>query len=78
MSTWTGGIFPPSSLVMSPKCSISGKWRRVMEMGAFTISLAHTGTIPFRRAASGNTPIPSNKLPNVISPMSKNVSHGEI
>jgi hypothetical protein len=50
---------------MSPKCAISGKWRFVTDMGAFSISLAHTGTIPKRDAARGNTPIPSNRLPNV-------------
>ena len=63
---WTGGIAPPSSFVMSPKCVISGKCRRVMDTGAFSISLAHRGTIPLRRAARGKTPMPSNKLPNVI------------
>ena len=63
--TWTAGIFPPSSLVMSPKCSISGKCRRVMEIGAFSISLAHSGVIPCLLAARGNTPMPSNKLPSV-------------
>lgn len=62
---WTAGMAPPSSFVMSPKCSICGKCRWVMETGAFTISLAHRGVIPFRDAANGNTPIPSNRLPNV-------------
>ena len=38
-----------------------------MEIGAFSISLAHAGTIPQRTAASGNTPIPSNRLPSRIS-----------
>ena len=36
----------------------------VMEIGAFSISLAHTGSMPQRTAASGNTPIPSNRLPS--------------
>ena len=61
---WTGGISRPSSFVTSPKCAISGKWRLVMEIGAFSISLAHTGSMPQRTAASGNTPIPSNRLPS--------------
>ena len=55
---------PPFSFVTSPKCAIPGKWRFVMEIGAFSISLAHAGTIPQRTAASGNTPIPSNRLPS--------------
>lgn len=57
---------PPTMRVMSPKWAISGKCRFVMEIGAFSISLAHTGVIPLRAAASGNTPIPSNRLPNLI------------
>ena len=61
---WTGGMSPPFSFVTSPKCAIPGKWRFVMEIGAFSISLAHAGTIPQRTAASGNTPIPSNRLPS--------------
>lgn len=61
---WTGGISRPSSFVTFPKCSISGKWRVVMEIGAFSISLAHTGSMPQRTAAKGNTPIPSNRLPS--------------
>ena len=62
---WTAGMAPPSSFVMSPKCSIPGKCRLVMETGAFSISLAHRGVIPLRDAARGNTPIPSNRLPKV-------------
>ena len=61
---WTGGRSRPSSFVTSPKCAISGKWRFVMEIGAFSISLAHIGSMPQRTAASGNTPIPSNRLPS--------------
>lgn len=64
---WTGGMAPPFSFVTFPKCAIPGKWRFVMEIGAFSISLAHTGTIPQRTAASGKTPIPSNRLPSRIS-----------
>ena len=62
---WTGGIFPPSTLVISPKCVILGKWRLVMAIGDFSISLAQMGMIPLREAARGNTPIPSNRLPNL-------------
>ena len=43
----------------------------VMEMGAFSISLAHTGRIPHREAARGNTPIPSKRLPSLISGMAR-------
>ena len=69
--TWTGGIFPPSTFVISPKCAISGKCLLVMEMGAFSISLAHTGRIPHREAARGNTPIPSKRLPSLMSGMAR-------
>ena len=61
---WTGGMSPPFSFVTSPKCAIPGKRRFVMEIGAFSISLAHIGSMPQRTAASGNTPIPSNRLPS--------------
>lgn len=44
---------------------MSGKWRFVMAIGDFSISLAQTGIIPLREAARGNTPIPSNRLPNL-------------
>ena len=59
--------FPASTFVISPKCAISGKCLLVMEMGAFSISLAHTGRIPHREAARGNTPIPSKRLPSLMS-----------
>ena len=36
----------------------------MIEIGAFSISLAHTGSMPQRTAAKGNTPIPSNRLPS--------------
>ena len=58
-------MFPPCIFVISPKCSMSGKWRFVMAIGDFSISLAQTGIIPLREAARGNTPIPSNRLPNL-------------
>lgn len=45
-----------------------------MEMGAFSISLAHTVVIPFRLAARGNTPIPSKRLPSLISATSVSLS----
>ncbi len=39
-----------------------------MEIGAFSISLAHWGHDPAdARAARGNTPIPSKRLPSRIS-----------
>lgn len=61
----TGGSFAPSSLVMSPTWIIPGKWCFVTSMGKASISLAHTGVIPFRTAASGKPPIPSKRLPMV-------------
>lgn len=63
----TGGSFAPSSLVMSPTWIISGKWCFVTSMGKASISLAHTGVIPFRTAASGKPPIPSKRLPIVVA-----------
>ena len=42
----------------------------VMEIGAFSISLAHTEWIPHREAARGKTPIPSNRLPSLMSGIS--------
>ena len=36
-----------------------------MEIGRASISLAHTGSMPQCTAASGNTPIPSNRLPSL-------------
>ena len=58
-------IIAPLIFVMSPKCSISGKCRLVMEIGRASISLAHTGSMPQCTAANGNTPIPSNRLPSL-------------
>ena len=37
-------------------------------MGKGSISLAHSGVIPCRMAASGKPPMPSNKLPRVLVP----------
>lgn len=50
---------------------MSGKCLLVMEMGAFSISLAQTGRIPHREAARGNTPIPSKRLPSLMSGMAR-------
>lgn len=44
---------------------MSGKWRFVMAIGDFSIALAQTGMIPLREAARGNTPVPSNRRPNL-------------
>lgn len=41
----------------------------VTSMGNGSISEAHTGVIPFRTAASGKPPMPSNRLPIVSSLM---------
>ena len=52
-------------------CFICGKRYAVTAIGKGSISLAHTGRISFMVAASGNPPIPSNRLPNfnsVIAP----------
>ena len=62
--TSTGGRLAPSSFVISPTWSIAGKCFFVTSMGNDSISLAHTGRIPFWTAASGNPPIPSNRLPS--------------
>jgi hypothetical protein len=51
VSTSTGGTAPPSSFVMSPKCSIFGKRRFVTETAFGNISLAHTAFIPKKEAA---------------------------
>ena len=66
----TGGSFAPSSLVMSPTWIISGKRCFVTSMGKASISLAHTGAIPFRTAARGKPPMPSKRLPMVsVTPL---------
>ena len=63
----TGFISLAFNLVISPKCSISGKCLFDIDIAFLSISLAHTVFIPTFLAAKGNTPIPSNKLPSVIS-----------
>ena len=61
----TGGRLAPSSLVMSPTWIMPGKCFLVTWMGNGSISLAQTGVIPLRTAASGKPPIPSNREPMV-------------
>ena len=63
----TGGSSSPRSFVMSPKCSIPGRRSCVTRMGNGSISLAHRGTTLLWMAASGKPPMPSNKLPMVIT-----------
>ena len=60
-----GGSSAPFSLVISPTCTMSGNRCFVTWMGKASISLAQTGMIPFCTAASGNPPIPSNRLPSL-------------
>jgi hypothetical protein len=48
---WTGGILPPSTFVISPKCSILGKWRFVTDIAFGSISLAQRVFIPKNEAA---------------------------
>jgi hypothetical protein len=50
-STSTGGIFPPSSFVMSPKCPIPEKCRFVIDTEFGRISLAQSGVILKKEAA---------------------------
>ena len=61
----TGGSLAPSSLVMSPTWTMSGKCSLVTWMGNASISLAQTGVMPLRTAASGKPPMPSKRLPMV-------------
>ena len=63
----TGFISLAFNFVMSPKCSTSGKCLFDIDIAFLSISLAHTVFIPTFLAAKGNTPIPSNILPSVIS-----------
>lgn len=62
----TGGNLLPSSFVMSPTWTMLGNWCFVTSIGKASISLAQSGVIPFRTAASGKPPIPSKRLPIVI------------
>ena len=52
-----------------------GKRSVVTAMGNASISLAHTGRMPFRTAASGKPPIPSKRLPIVNSCFSLLLTH---
>lgn len=63
----TGVMSFAFSLVISPICFIFGKCLLVIEIAFLSISLAHSGVMPYLLADSGNTPIPSNRLPSVIS-----------
>jgi hypothetical protein len=65
----TGVSFDPSSFLISPRWIMLGKRIVVTFMGKGSISLAHTGVIPFLSAARGKPPIPSNRLPRVIPVM---------
>lgn len=71
----TGGSSAPFSRVMSPTCTRPGKCSCVTRIGNGSISLAHTGRMPWRAAASKKPPMPSNKLPKVSdSPVKPNSS----
>lgn len=59
----TAGRSAPFNFVISPTWSISGNRCLVTWIGKGSISLDHTGRIPFRTADKGKPPIPSNKLP---------------
>ena len=61
----TGGRLAPSSFVISPTWTMPGKCFWVTLIGNGSISLAQTGTIPLRTAASGKPPIPSKREPIV-------------
>ena len=63
----TGGSSAPFNFVMSPTWTMSGNRSLVTSIGKASISLAQTGRMPLRTAASGKPPMPSNKLPIVSS-----------
>lgn len=63
----TCGILSPFIFLMSPNCMTFGKCFLVTSMQNGSISDDHTGTAPFRCAAIHHPPIPSNRLPTVIS-----------
>lgn len=60
----TGSIRPPWISVTLPRWSMLGKCRFETWMGNGSISLAHTGVMPFRWAARGKADMPSNRLPS--------------
>ena len=63
----TGGSSAPFNLVISPTWIMSGNRSFVTSMGKVSISLAHRGLTPQCTAARGKPPIPSKRLPMVIS-----------
>jgi len=63
----TGGSSAPLSFVISPTWIKSGNRSFVTSMGKVSISLAHTGLTPQCTAARGKPPMPSKRLPRVIS-----------
>lgn len=63
----TGGSSAPLSFVISPTWIISGNRSFVTSMGNGSISLAQRGLTPQCTAARGNPPMPSKRLPMVIS-----------
>lgn len=63
----TGVSSAPFSFVMSPTWTMSGNRSFVTSMGKASISLAHTGVMPLCTAARGKPPIPSNRLPIVVT-----------
>lgn len=63
----TGGISAPLIFVTSPSWMVPGKCAFVTLAGNGSISLLQSGFTPFLTAASCHPPIPSNKLPSVIT-----------
>ena len=63
----TGGSSAPFNFVISPIWTMSGNRSLVTSIGKASISLAHTGIMPLCTAAKGKPPIPSNKLPIVVT-----------
>lgn len=63
--------FPAVHLRNIPQMHHVGKVPFGYGDGRFSISLAHTGRIPHREAARGNTPIPSKRLPSLMSGMAR-------
>ena len=59
-----GREIPPVQLCHIPQVNHIGKVAFRDGDRGFSISLAHIGSMPQRTAASGNTPIPSNRLPS--------------
>ena len=70
----TGGSSAPFNFVISPTWIMFGKRSLVTSIGKVSISLAQTGVIPCRMAAKGKPPIPSNRLPIVVTSFASFVS----